>query len=581
MVDPLTRLAITHGTDKFGYHDYTPNYFALFKHLRDRPVRLLEIGVGGYQDADRGGESLETWRDFFPEGQITGIDIQKKEMDLGERVRILQGSQVDADFLSDLVRNHGPFDIIIDDGSHRNEHVVESFEILFPTLAPGGIYVVEDVQTAFFPRFGGSLEMTAPNSVGYFADLFKGGMNDAGIAAMERFHNMVALHKPGGEEPVARILPGGAARVLAIGATEMPGWLDGSEVVKGATSVAALKKQMKKDGPFDLIVDSGGKGSDKRLTALLPHLTDGAGYVLHGAPDDGLRDLFIAVDHREIAVFFPEAETHPLARLAYAMARLEGGVLIRKGPNDYPSNFGFEFDHPLAQANFDAMEEILLKEGRERGLLLFADIMTRAGNEERARGMLERLDAASATSRVYFNMAVRRRKLDGDWEGALSLLKQAVQLYPEDYRIRSQLGGVFAREKDWERAVAEFERGIELAPRDPLLRIQLANALGQRGEAAAAVEAAEAAVELAPDHAGHHVQLGRLLANAGRFDEAVTVLRRALELNGDSPNAYRQLSRALHELERTQEAIEALDNALRLRPDNREYIRWRERLSAA
>ena len=198
-IDDLSKSAILYGTDKFGLHDYTPNYFKMFKHLRDKPIKVLEIGVGGYADDDRGGQSLEVWRDFFPKAEITGIDIQKKTMDLGPRVEILQGSQVDPDFLKELVSARGPFDIIVDDGSHRNEHIVESFELLFPTLAPGGIYVAEDVQTSFHPRFGGSLEMTAPNSVGYFGELQKEltAKTDRtrDIAAMERFHNMIAMYK--------------------------------------------------------------------------------------------------------------------------------------------------------------------------------------------------------------------------------------------------------------------------------------------------------------------------------------------------------------------------------------------------
>ena len=60
MIDPLSRLAILHGTDKFGYHDYTPNYFSLLEGWRMQPLRMLEIGVGGYGFEDRGGGSLGT-----------------------------------------------------------------------------------------------------------------------------------------------------------------------------------------------------------------------------------------------------------------------------------------------------------------------------------------------------------------------------------------------------------------------------------------------------------------------------------------------------------------------------------------
>lgn len=155
--DPLTYLAIRHGTDKWGQHFYTPHYHAWFASLRDRPVRLLEIGVGGYDLPDVGGNSLAMWADYFPQGRIVAIDIAPKRLTLDPRITILQGSQDDAGFLAQVSREHGPFDIIIDDGSHMPKHVVASFNALFPLMPDGGIYVIEDVQTTFWPRFGGSL----------------------------------------------------------------------------------------------------------------------------------------------------------------------------------------------------------------------------------------------------------------------------------------------------------------------------------------------------------------------------------------------------------------------------------------
>jgi hypothetical protein len=155
-VDPLTRIAIRHGTDKWGSHFYTPVYHQLFAHLRDKPVRLLEIGIGGYQFARLGGASLAMWADYFPHGQILGIDVFAKTLDLDPRVTVRQGSQDDAAFLTRMSAEHGPFDIVIDDGSHVPAHVTASFNILFPLLADGGLYVIEDVQSTFLPQFGGS-----------------------------------------------------------------------------------------------------------------------------------------------------------------------------------------------------------------------------------------------------------------------------------------------------------------------------------------------------------------------------------------------------------------------------------------
>src|SRR5689334_10506628 len=130
--DPLTRLAIVHGTDKWGAHFYTPVYHRLFAHLRDRAVRLLEIGVGGVEFAKVGGASLAMWADYFPNGRILGIDLFPKEMTFGPRISVERGSQDDAAFLTRMSAEHGPFDIVIDDGSHYPAQVSASFDTLFP-----------------------------------------------------------------------------------------------------------------------------------------------------------------------------------------------------------------------------------------------------------------------------------------------------------------------------------------------------------------------------------------------------------------------------------------------------------------
>jgi hypothetical protein len=148
-LDPLTRAAIRYGTDKYGGHLYTPVYHSLFEKRRDEALKLLEIGTGGYDFPQAGGLSLRMWLEYFPYAEITGLDIQEKSLELPPRARIYQGSQVDPEMLTKLSRERGPFDIIIDDGSHIVEHMIESFMRLYPLMAPDGIYAVEDTQTCF------------------------------------------------------------------------------------------------------------------------------------------------------------------------------------------------------------------------------------------------------------------------------------------------------------------------------------------------------------------------------------------------------------------------------------------------
>ena len=154
-LDPLSRLAIRFGSDKYGGHLYTPIYHQLFSGLREQPIKVLEIGIGGYSSVHAGGLSLRMWAEYFPYATIVGLDIEPKTLDLPPRVHVVQGSQVDHGLLVRLNAEHGPFDIIIDDGSHVVSHMIDSFRTLYPIMAPDGIYCIEDTQTCFMPVTGG------------------------------------------------------------------------------------------------------------------------------------------------------------------------------------------------------------------------------------------------------------------------------------------------------------------------------------------------------------------------------------------------------------------------------------------
>lgn len=153
----LNELSVRFASDKWGlWHWFTPHYEHHFHRLRYRPVRVLELGIGGYQDPHEGGGSLKMWRSYFPMGQIYGVDMFPKRGLDEERIRTFQGSQNDPKFLRRLASEYGPFDIVIDDGSHVAEHIQTSFRELFPHVRNGGFYVIEDLWTAYCPGYGGA-----------------------------------------------------------------------------------------------------------------------------------------------------------------------------------------------------------------------------------------------------------------------------------------------------------------------------------------------------------------------------------------------------------------------------------------
>ncbi len=143
-------------TDKIA-NGLLENYKALFAPLQHRRVNLLEIGV-------LAGGSLHFWEDYFrhPETRITGFDLNRPEADFGERVRIVTGDQNDIPGLRKLGERFGPFDIIIDDGSHFRRETENCFRELFPFLAVGGYYIIEDWAAGYWkerPQYAGMVEL--------------------------------------------------------------------------------------------------------------------------------------------------------------------------------------------------------------------------------------------------------------------------------------------------------------------------------------------------------------------------------------------------------------------------------------
>jgi hypothetical protein len=205
----LSRLAVLYGTDKHGSHFYTQHYQRYFSLMRNKPLRLLEIGVGGYSNLNDGASSLRMWKRFFPKAQIVGIDLYDKSHFSEDRLTVLQCDQTDARKLTDISREQGPFDIIIDDGSHLSEHIKITFSILFPLMQKGGFYAIEDLQTAYWPSWGavpGSTSMDFLRSLTdglNYAERPDGirGKFDTQITEIAFFHNLCIVRKGDNLEP--------------------------------------------------------------------------------------------------------------------------------------------------------------------------------------------------------------------------------------------------------------------------------------------------------------------------------------------------------------------------------------------
>ena len=148
----LKEIGKKYNTDKFRDDvNYTPAYEKYFSSIKNKNLKVLEIGV-------KHGAGLLTWKEYFRNSKIYGMDNWKKVSDYDnvtkhlnqEGINIFKGDQADINDLKELVELHGDFDIIIDDGGHTMMQQQLSFGALFKHLKPSGIYVVEDLVTSYW-----------------------------------------------------------------------------------------------------------------------------------------------------------------------------------------------------------------------------------------------------------------------------------------------------------------------------------------------------------------------------------------------------------------------------------------------
>ena len=155
----LCELFNKYGSDK-DRNGYAQVYHTLFHHKRHEPITMLEIGIGslipgvpssmlGYAlEGYKPGGSLRAWRDYFTNGRIIGADIQPDTQFTDEsRIETQLCNSTNITEVQQLMErlNNPKFDIILDDGSHRDVDQFATLRNCYSYLKEGGIYIIEDV----------------------------------------------------------------------------------------------------------------------------------------------------------------------------------------------------------------------------------------------------------------------------------------------------------------------------------------------------------------------------------------------------------------------------------------------------
>ena len=140
----ISEILERHLSDKATHHSYGPLYDELLESYRESAKNVLELGI-------LEGCSLRAWREFFQNATIHGIENESSRLVLDEpRIVSHHVDTTNRDQFIGVCETLPTFDVIFDDASHVITEQIWAVCCLWDRLAPGGIYIVEDI---LYPRY--------------------------------------------------------------------------------------------------------------------------------------------------------------------------------------------------------------------------------------------------------------------------------------------------------------------------------------------------------------------------------------------------------------------------------------------
>lgn len=158
----------------------------------------------------------------------------------------------------------------------------------------------------------------------------------------------------------------------------------------------------------------------------------------------------------------------------------------------------------------------------------------------------------------------------GYWKDSITLLEHTLAVNTDNYRAHSLLGGALLAQNTRGRfaeAVSHLRRALELNPQDATAHLNLGIALSRRGDVEGAIREYEQALAINPEFAEAHKSLGIALSRQGKLDEAAAHLRRAVEIQPEYAEGQLDLGVVLIKQGKTEEAADHFTEAVRLWPN--------------
>lgn len=155
----LRQLLDRHGSDKARGHGYELVYGRILSASHEVET-VLEVGLGTNDPSvvsNMGrdgipGASLRAFRDFLPNAEVFGADVDSEILFSEHRIQTFWCDQTDSDSMRTMLKNiNRPLDLVVDDGLHCPFANLITLRHAMPLISNGGWIVIEDIAEEHLP----------------------------------------------------------------------------------------------------------------------------------------------------------------------------------------------------------------------------------------------------------------------------------------------------------------------------------------------------------------------------------------------------------------------------------------------
>jgi len=230
-----------------------------------------------------------------------------------------------------------------------------------------------------------------------------------------------------------------------------------------------------------------------------------------------------------------------VALLSLACSSDQDTKQVEKADYHYQLASGYYFDQNVPMAIQELDTALAMNPRNEQAHFLMAFI--NMGRKQYTEAILH-LKAALEIKPNYFEarenlgavyLAMQR------WDDAIATLEPLLSehLYATPYLLHNNLGYAYKSKKSYDQATQHFQRAVFLNPRFCLGLFNLGETFLLQGDQPGAVRQFKKAVEKCPNYADPYYQLGVVFEKRGRPTEATDYYKLCMKYGGESPVAER------------------------------------------